>query len=401
MLLDAGSERQQSDWLPRIGAGEAILTTAITEPGGGLASAEIRTRISPAGNGFRIDGTKLFVRDAGVAEAVICLARCGDGPDDLTLAMVPRESPGLSLQRLNAAGGEAVWEVRFAGVTIDADAIVGEFGNAWRHVERLLLRAAAFKSAELVGIGQASLDLTIDYAKTRIQFNKPIGSFQAVQHHCANMFRDLELSRLLAWQAAGSLGEGSAGAREVAMAKAKCSDAIPTLTRTAQQPTARSPTTASIRLSLLPPRDRCAGGLRRCSPSSACPCEASALRRQRFPGNRSAWPTSSFTSEQDEKGVVLVTINDPDAKNAVNWQMNQEMIREFERIDRDMAARVLILTGSGTIFCSGGNIKRMTAQGMSLEPPNPTLREASIRRRPTSAASSRSCGRCRSLLSPR
>lgn len=82
-----------------------------------------------------------------------------------------------------------------------------------------------------------------------------------------------------------------------------------------------------------------------------------------------------ITSEQDDKGVVLVTINDPDAKNAVNWQMNQEMIREFDRIDRDVRARVLILTGSGTIFCSGGNIKRMTAQGKSLEPPNPTLRE--------------------------
>jgi alkylation response protein AidB-like acyl-CoA dehydrogenase len=235
LLLDAGSDRQKAAWLPRIGSGEAILTTAITEPAGGLAPAEIRTRIAPSGNDFKIDGTKLFVRDAGVAEGVICLARSGDEPEDLTLAMVPRGSPGLSLRRLRAAGGEAVWEVRFEGVTVDADAIVGEFGDAWRHVERLLLRAAAFKSAELVGIGKASLDLTLDYAKTRIQFAKPIGSFQAVQHHCANMCRDLELSRLLAWQAAGSLGEGRAGAREVAMAKAKCGEAVPALTRTAQQ----------------------------------------------------------------------------------------------------------------------------------------------------------------------
>lgn len=82
-----------------------------------------------------------------------------------------------------------------------------------------------------------------------------------------------------------------------------------------------------------------------------------------------------ITSEQDDKGIVVVTINDPDAKNAVNWEMNQEMIREFNRIDGDGSARVLILTGSGTIFCSGGNIKRMTAQGKSLEPPDPTLRE--------------------------
>lgn len=82
-----------------------------------------------------------------------------------------------------------------------------------------------------------------------------------------------------------------------------------------------------------------------------------------------------ITSEQGTDGVVVVTINDPDAKNAVNWEMNQEMIREFDRIDRDPAARVLILTGAGRIFCSGGNIKRMTAQGKLLEPPEPTLRE--------------------------
>lgn len=80
-------------------------------------------------------------------------------------------------------------------------------------------------------------------------------------------------------------------------------------------------------------------------------------------------------SEQSPEGIVVVTINDPDAKNAVNWDMNQELIREFERIEKDPAARVMIVTGSGRIFCSGGNIKRMTAQGQSLEPPDPTLRE--------------------------
>lgn len=80
-------------------------------------------------------------------------------------------------------------------------------------------------------------------------------------------------------------------------------------------------------------------------------------------------------SEQDASGTVLVTIDDPGAKNAVNWIMNQELITEFERIDADPLARVLILTGSGTIFCSGGNIKRMTSQGRSLEPPDPTLHE--------------------------
>jgi len=80
-------------------------------------------------------------------------------------------------------------------------------------------------------------------------------------------------------------------------------------------------------------------------------------------------------TEQSDDGIVVITIDDPDAKNAVNWEMNRELVAEFDRIDADPLARVLILTGSGRIFCSGGNIKRMTAQGKSLEPPDPTLRE--------------------------
>ncbi len=91
-------------------------------------------------------------------------------------------------------------------------------------------------------------------------------------------------------------------------------------------------------------------------------------------------------SEQGTDGIVVVTIDDPAAKNAVNWVMNQEIISECARIEADPAARVMIITGSGRIFCSGGNIKRMTAEGKSLEPPDPSLRkemfphEADIRR---------------------
>jgi enoyl-CoA hydratase/carnithine racemase len=82
-----------------------------------------------------------------------------------------------------------------------------------------------------------------------------------------------------------------------------------------------------------------------------------------------------ITSEQGDDGIVIVTINDPDARNAVNWVMNKELVAECDRIEADPAARVVIVTGAGKIFCSGGNIKRMTAQGKSLKPPNPTMRE--------------------------
>jgi alkylation response protein AidB-like acyl-CoA dehydrogenase len=200
-----------------------------------LRPQDIRTQIARSGNGFRIDGIKAFVRDAASADGIICVTRSGDGPENLTLAIVPKGTQGLSLRRMPAAGGESMWQVEFKGVEVDADAIVGELGAAWPAVARLLLRGATFKSAELVGIGQAALDLTLSYAKERIQFGKPIGSFQGVQHHAAEMYRDLEVSRLLSWQASDALRAGLAGEREVAMAKAKASQCIPALTRTAHQ----------------------------------------------------------------------------------------------------------------------------------------------------------------------
>jgi len=234
LLLDAGSRAQRETWLPRIASGSTLLTTAITEETGGLKPQEIKTRLVRSGNGFFIQGTKLFVRDAGTSEAMI-VAAAGDKPDDITLVMVQCDNPRLSMQLMHVAGGEALWQVTFDNVAVDADAIVGEVGGGWPHVERLQVRGAAFKAAELVGIGQASLDLTISYAQMRQQFGGPIGRFQAVHHHCAEMYRDLEICRMLSWQAAAALNDGGDGAREASIAKAKCSEAIMALTRVAHQ----------------------------------------------------------------------------------------------------------------------------------------------------------------------
>jgi alkylation response protein AidB-like acyl-CoA dehydrogenase len=99
----------------------------------------------------------------------------------------------------------------------------------------MIERAAALKAAELTGIGQAALDLTVAYARDRIQFGRPIGSFQGVQHHCAEMSRDLTVTRLLARQAAARIDSGRDARREVSIAKAKASEVIPALTRTAHQ----------------------------------------------------------------------------------------------------------------------------------------------------------------------
>ncbi len=230
LMLRAGSTTQKSEWLPAIAEGNAVLTTALLEPGGQIGSEHIQTTLARRGNGFELSGTKLFVRDAKRADQIICAARSGRSPDAITLVMVSPKESGVQLQRLRAAGGESLWEVKFDGVEISSDQIIGEIDGGWPHLQELILRGAAFKASELVGIGQASLDLTLDYAKTRIQFGKPIGSFQGVHHHCAEMYRDLVVCRLLAWQ-----GNSTLGLREVAIAKAKTSAAVPGITRIAHQ----------------------------------------------------------------------------------------------------------------------------------------------------------------------
>lgn len=234
MLLDSGSAEQKQYWLPKIIAGESILTTAILETSGGYEPQAIGTRLFKAGTKMTISGTKTMVRDAGESEAIICLARTGYGTRDLSLVIVPKSSPGLTMQRLAASGGESLWQVSFDQVAVAEGNLVGTWNGGWPLVIDLVRRGAAFKSAELTGIGQTALDLTIKYAQTRIQFGKAIGSFQAVQHHCANMYRDIEVCRLLAWQAVASANDRGC-LREAAMAKAKCSDAIPGVTRTAHQ----------------------------------------------------------------------------------------------------------------------------------------------------------------------
>lgn len=235
LLCEAGSDAQRSEWLPRIARGESIVTTAILEPGAELHQADVKARIVRSGEGYRVSGTKLFVRDAGVASAMVFLGRDDEAEDGLTMVLVPMDAAGVARRRLPAAGGESLWEVACDGVRVGEDARVGVAGAGWAHAERLIARGAVLKAAELVGIGQAALDLTVEYAKTRVQFGRPIGTFQAVQRHCAEMYRDVTISRLLAWQAAWLLAQGRVAPREVAMAKAKASECIPAVTRTAHQ----------------------------------------------------------------------------------------------------------------------------------------------------------------------
>ena len=224
-VMDAGTEEQKQEYLPRIAEGQIIMTLALTEPSARWDAGGVQTTATASGDSYVINGTKLFVPNAHVSDYLIVAARTGQGQEDITLLIVPRQAPGISQTLLKTVASDRQSEVVFDSVTVPATAVLGETNKGWDTIAKVLQWGAVGKCAEMVGGGQQVLDMTVDYAKQRVQFGRPIGSFQAIQHHCANMAADVEGSRYITYQAAWRLSEGLPADREVVMAKAWVSEA--------------------------------------------------------------------------------------------------------------------------------------------------------------------------------
>lgn len=221
-IQEFGSEEQRRELLPKIAGGKAIITVAIREAGRSYDTSKMGVKAFVDGGNYIIRGTKLFVHDAHIADYIICACR---SPEGITLFLVPGKSPSVRSTVLKTISGDKQCEVAFEDVVVTKGDIVGELGRGRDHMQLIMLRAAVAKCAEMIGSAQQVLEITLDYVKQRIQFGQPVGAFQAVQHHCSNMATDIEVSRLLTFQAAWRLSEGLPSAREAAMAKAWVSDA--------------------------------------------------------------------------------------------------------------------------------------------------------------------------------
>lgn len=222
-ILDAGSEGNKEKYLPGIASGESIFTLALTEPSARYDAGAIEVEATSDNNEYVINGTKLFVPDANVADYMLCVARTGSGArdeDGITIFIVDARNPGISCSLLKTTASNKSCEVIFDRVRVPGENILGKLDKGWSVVQRIMERAAVAKCCEMVGGMQAVLEMTVEYAKQRVQFGAPIGSFQAVQHHCANMLADLDSSRIITYEAAWRLSNGLPGAEEAAMAKA-------------------------------------------------------------------------------------------------------------------------------------------------------------------------------------
>ncbi|MDH4368140.1 MAG: acyl-CoA/acyl-ACP dehydrogenase, partial [Dehalococcoidia bacterium] len=194
-LLHYGSSDQKARFLPQIAKGEAIWAFALAESSGKYKASEVRLRAVLRGKDYTLEGHKLFVTDAHIADYVLVVGRTGDGekPEDgITLFMVDARGPNVKLEAIPTVGGDRQFKVSFDGVTVPPDSILGEIGKGWDIADFILQRAAVLKCAEMSGACQAVLDMTSSYAKERIQFDRPIGSFQAIQHKLADMLIDVE-----------------------------------------------------------------------------------------------------------------------------------------------------------------------------------------------------------------
>ncbi len=227
-ILAAGSEEQKTEFLPKVSSGETILSLALTEPTASYEATSIKTTATVRDGGYVIEGTKLFVLNANIADYILCVARTKetkDTEDGITIFLVDVKSPGVKCTLLKTLARDKQCEVIFDNVTVPKKNIIGTLDEGWPIMKDVLEKATVAKCAEMVGGAQAALDMAVNYAKERVQFGRPIGSFQAIQHYCANMATDVTGSRLITYKAAWKVSEGLLAAADVAIAKTWTSEA--------------------------------------------------------------------------------------------------------------------------------------------------------------------------------
>ena len=236
-LLEAGNEEQKREFLPQVAGGRLLLTLALTEQGGGYTPDSVQVKASKENRAYVIEGTKLFVPDAHIADYIICAARTKEGTQEegITLFLVDAKNSGITCNPLITIAGDRQFELAFRNVKVPKENVLGEIDEGWRYIKKVWPKIVVARCAEMVGGAQQVLEMTVDYAKQRIQFGRPIGSFQIIQHYCADMLTYVDSSRFITYQVAWMLSEGIPCSREVAVAKAWLSEAFRKVTTLAHQ----------------------------------------------------------------------------------------------------------------------------------------------------------------------
>ncbi len=226
-LLQGGNATQQQQWLPQVVSGEAVLTLAVDEQPRHRPD-RIALLAEQSDDGFQLNGKKTFVLEGMAASHYVVAARSSGSPGEdagITLFLVPANAPGVQRTRMHTVDSRGYAEVRFEGVAVTAEQVLGEVGAGASVLQSTLDRARAGVCAEMLGVAAQSFDMTLEYLKTRVQFGKVIGSFQALGHRAADLFSEMELARSCAEAALQAIDADAADVPELcALAKCRTGD---------------------------------------------------------------------------------------------------------------------------------------------------------------------------------
>ena len=234
-LLAAGSEEQKQTWLPKIAEGEGILTPAWLEPNGGFRARGVQLKATPEGDGFRLSGTKRHVPFASSAARLLVLARTGDAETDVDLFLVDPGQPGVELVQQKSLASDTQYQVELRDVRVSDSDRIGAAGTGWATWDAVMLDGIVLLAAQAIGGAARALEITVDYAKERVQFDKPLGAFQAISHYLADASTTVDGGQTLVLEAAWSRANDRSIARLAPMAKLFACQTYRDVTAMAQQ----------------------------------------------------------------------------------------------------------------------------------------------------------------------
>jgi alkylation response protein AidB-like acyl-CoA dehydrogenase len=235
VLTTAGSTEQRERWLASVASGDAIVTPAWFEPENSCRPSGVQMRAVPDGRGYRLTGTKRHVPFASSAAALVVVARTGEGLEDIDLFLVDPGSPGVRLEQQFSVASDSQYQVSFDAVAVGDHQRIGSPGSGWRTLDAVMHDGCIYLAAQAMGGAQQALDITVQYAKDREQFDKPLGAFQAIAHYLADAVTAVDGGTTLVHEAAWARAVGLPVDKLAPMAKLFACSTYRDVTAMAQQ----------------------------------------------------------------------------------------------------------------------------------------------------------------------
>ena len=236
-IAEVGTDQQKRDLLTRVSSGDLVLTWAFSEENPRYLPETIHCHATEDGDGFILNGTKMFVDNFVAAEK--CLVACRTAPatdnnQGISLLLVDAGSTGVGHIALTTLAKDKQSKVTFDNVRVPRTNLVGELNQGWPVAQGMLDRGTALLCAQMVGAARKDAEMGIDYAKNRVAFGRPIAGFQSIQHMCADMILWVDGGQLLTYEALWKMDQGLPAVMEVSQAKSFCNDKCEAVVRTSQ-----------------------------------------------------------------------------------------------------------------------------------------------------------------------